>query len=493
MRALEAMVVPSLRAVFYVNASSGNGALVRYSHLRHIYLGHGDSDKPPSYNPTHAMYDSIFAAGPAAIRRYAEHGVQIPAEKFCIVGRPQVEEVRPAAGPIKDVEHPTVLYAPTWRGHVEETMLYSLPVGETDRPGPAGPRGQRDLPAASVQLRLPGRRRRGAPDPAAAGRRRPPVRPSRTSGDAEAEQVRSILDCINQADAMVSDVSSVVSDFLFSGKPLAMVAVPSEPDRFVAEYPIARAAYVIRGDLTNVEPVLDQLLESDPMAPQRTAVRTDYLGDFGVENYSAAFVHAVTAASTGPAKHAEDAEEWRSAARSRSGAVSDPWRRLRAIHRLAGKVAPSAAAALLGLAALGAAVVSAPTAVWAALVVVTLALVALSGRIMLVAPHRVAARSGVAEPARALLIVTLAVVGAPGDGPVGLGALVIVLAAALAFESHVQSAYAEYHAEVHDLPALANGGLKAPPTLLASGHLAALAVPSRWSLSTSRFGRWRSW
>ena len=82
--------MPSLRAAFYVNASSGNGALVRFQHLTHVYLGHGDSDKPPSYNPTHAMYDQIFAAGPAATRRYAAHGVTIPAG--------EVPHRRPAAG-----------------------------------------------------------------------------------------------------------------------------------------------------------------------------------------------------------------------------------------------------------------------------------------------------------------------------------------------------------------------------------------------------------
>ena len=32
--------------------------------------------------------------------------------------------------PVAEVSTPTVLYAPTWRGHVEETMLYSLPTGE---------------------------------------------------------------------------------------------------------------------------------------------------------------------------------------------------------------------------------------------------------------------------------------------------------------------------------------------------------------------------
>ena len=91
---LDPMVVPSLRAAFYVNASSGNGAFVRYHQLTHVYLGHGDSDKPPSYNPTHAMYDQVFAAGPAATRRYAAHGVRIPAEKFRVVGRPQAEDVQ---------------------------------------------------------------------------------------------------------------------------------------------------------------------------------------------------------------------------------------------------------------------------------------------------------------------------------------------------------------------------------------------------------------
>ena len=128
---LDALVVPSLKAAFYVNASSGNGALVRFQHLTHVYLGHGDSDKPPSYNPTHAMYDQIFAAGPAAARRYAAHGVSIPAEKFRIVGRPQVEDVVQVRDADQfDRRQPVVLYAPTWRGHVEETMLYSLPTGE---------------------------------------------------------------------------------------------------------------------------------------------------------------------------------------------------------------------------------------------------------------------------------------------------------------------------------------------------------------------------
>src|SRR5699024_5630226 len=124
---LEQMLVPSLGAVFYVNASSGNGEMIRHQEYTHVYLGHGDSDKPPSYNPTHAMYDQIFAAGQAATERYGAHGVSILPEKFEIVGRPQLETVELSSG-LPEGGASTVLYAPTWRGHVDETMLHSLPV-----------------------------------------------------------------------------------------------------------------------------------------------------------------------------------------------------------------------------------------------------------------------------------------------------------------------------------------------------------------------------
>ncbi len=289
---VDGLVVPSLKAAFYVNASSGNGLLVRFQHLTHIYLGHGDSDKPPSYNPTHAMYDQIFAAGAAATRRYAAHGVHIAPEKFRIVGRPQVEGVRPAAGPIAGVTRPTVLYAPTWRGHVEETMLYSLPGGERIvsallargatvifRPHPFSYDFPDDAAAISrIQALL-------ATDAERSGR-------GHLWGPA-AESERGILDCINDSDAMVSDVSSVVSDYLFSGKPFAMIAVPSDPDSFVEEFPVARASYVVRGDFADLEAQLDRMLGADPLAATRTAIRVDYLGDFPADNYAAAFVDSV--------------------------------------------------------------------------------------------------------------------------------------------------------------------------------------------------------
>ncbi len=294
---LDALVVPSLKAAFYVNASSGNGVFVRFQHLRHVYLGHGDSDKPPSYNPTHAMYDEIFAAGPAATRRYEAHDVHIPQDKFRVVGRPQVEVVEPAAGPVGAVASPTVLYAPTWRGHVEETMLYSLPRGTEIvtsllargatvifRPHPFSYDFPEDAEVIAALHQLL------AADAASTGR-------AHRWGPA-AETELGILDCINASDAMVSDVSSVVSDYLFSGKPFAMIAVPAEPDAFATEFPVSRASYIVSGDLSDLEPQLDAMMGADPLAGHRAEIRADYLGDFPAAHYADAFVAAVQRAAS---------------------------------------------------------------------------------------------------------------------------------------------------------------------------------------------------
>lgn len=313
---LDRLIVPSLRAVFYVNASSGNGAMVRYQHLTHVYLGHGDSDKPPSYNPTHAMYDKVFCAGPAAIDRYGAHGVDIPRSKFEIVGRPQVEDVRPA----ESSRVQTVLYAPTWRGHVSETLLYSLPQGEQIvrslldrgltvifRPHPFSDHFPEDAAAVRrIDAML-------AADAAATGLRH--------LHGAAASSERSIIDCINASDAMVSDVSSVVSDYLFSGKPFALVAVPAPPAQFIRDFPAAAGSYVIDGGLDNLSSVIDNMTGDDPLRDERRAIRNYYLGDFDAVGYSQNFVDGCLRTLDAPPGEARGVDDSVDESRSRSSNV----------------------------------------------------------------------------------------------------------------------------------------------------------------------------
>lgn len=479
---VDASIVPSLRAAFYVNASSGNGTLVRYQHLTHVYLGHGDSDKPPSYNPTHAMYDRIFAAGPAAKRRYAAHGVHISPDKFQIVGRPQVAGIRPAKGTARPAQ-PVVLYAPTWRGHVEETMLYSLPVGERIidallqrgatvifRPHPFSYEHPPDAKfIAEIQERL-------RADAERTGRRH-------LFGRA-AETERSIIDCINASDAMISDVSSVVSDYLFSGKPFAMIAVPLDPPEFCAEYPVARASYVVRGDLSDLDAALARMLGLDPLAVQRATIRADHLGDFPADGYASVFVNAVRviasslkltdlpdlvepgdesrqATAAGHTAIDEDHEDTVQLRRRRPSDDAPPGEEPQSSGRTSLRDYREALESTLlrvastALAVLGVAAVLLFDSVWSA--------VALSWLAMAAAGHAVrpnlASRDrwkdllGTVDITRAVIVATWALVTAAASTPAPLAvAAVGGLAVALLAESHIRRAWEQVGVDVIDFP-----------------------------------------
>lgn len=286
---LDDVITPTMTAAFYVNNSAPNVHLVRYPHMTHVQLLHGDSDKASSFNPVTALYDRIFVAGQAAIDRYENNGVHIPQEKFTIVGRPQVESVE-QQGP-QNVPVQTVLYAPTWEGHYADTNYGSLPVGPqiireliarertvVFRPHPFSYRN----PDALVNIREIHRMLE---------------EDARTSGrqhlyGAPAEKELDAFGCFNAADAMISDVSSVVPDFLYSGKPYGLVTMTSTVDEFERAFPLARSAYVITRDLSNLDAALDELLLHDSKADQRKATREYYLGPFPPENYADAFVDA---------------------------------------------------------------------------------------------------------------------------------------------------------------------------------------------------------
>lgn len=289
MTALDEVTVPSLEAAFYVNNAMKNTHFVRHPQLTHIQLLHGDSDKPPSYHPAAKMYDRLFVAGRAAIDRYRDHGVSIPEDRFDIVGRPQVETIEVTDQHVGEREPKVVLYAPTWTGFSTDVNYCSLPVATPLL---------RALLARDVTIILRSHPFTGK-DSASAVRlgalQDLLAEDARTSGRAHvfgaaAERERSIVDCFNAADALISDVSSVVSDFLFSAKPFAITDMVSEGDRFTDTFPMAKAAYVLRGDLSNLETVLDELLETDPLEERRREARTYYLGDFPAETYADAFV-----------------------------------------------------------------------------------------------------------------------------------------------------------------------------------------------------------
>ncbi|MEU9742372.1 CDP-glycerol glycerophosphotransferase family protein [Micromonospora chersina] len=291
LKTMDEALVPSLRAAFYVNHGAKNSHCIRFSQLTHVQLHHGDSDKAPSANPVSAIFDKIFVAGPAAIERYARAGVEIPAEKFVVVGRPQVEAIEVRREPATAPAHPTVLYTPTWTGHHADANYCSLPVAETvirrllDRGATVILRAHpytAQNPASARQLaRLT---ELLAADRAKTGR-------AHLWGAAAGRDL-TLTECVNRADALVSDVSGVISDWLYSGKPYAVTDMGVDGEHFVERFPLAGSGYVLRRDMSNVDEVLTALLDTDPKAADRRATRVRYLGDFPAESYAEVFLDA---------------------------------------------------------------------------------------------------------------------------------------------------------------------------------------------------------
>ena len=300
LRDLEDIIVPSLKAAFYVNNAARNAHLIERRELTHVWLNHGDSEKPACYNPVHAIYDVIFAAGQAGIDRYARHGVHIPREKFVIAGRPQVEVITPARGPIAEQRPPTVLYAPTWQGPYADTRFFSLPQGEAivEKLLAAGARVifrahplNYQFPSCVKLIRAIWRRL--AADQALTGRDH--------LWGAAAEKEMTVEQCFNASDAMVADVSAVLSDYLHSDKPFAIVSIGRTPQQLLLDAPVAAAAYVLREDLSNLDQVVQDLLVDDPLAGPRRERRIYYLGDFDRAHYADGFLDAARSLLDTPA------------------------------------------------------------------------------------------------------------------------------------------------------------------------------------------------
>ena len=290
---LDALIVPGVKTAFYVNTSPRNADMLQFLELHQIQLNHGDSDKATSYRRLFREYDKNFVAGQAAIDRFASHGVKVPRDAFEIVGRPQAEGIVIADRPIGERPNPVVLYAPTWFGYLSDSHYSSLPIGHEIvsallarncsvifRPHPwsrRSPEFARQIDGIDDLLRRD---------------REANARPHVFGSTAQVDY--SLNDCFNAADALVSDVSSVVSDFLYSEKPFAVTAMQpgaGEAD-VVAELPLAAGGYVLGMAAPGDDAVLDDLLEVDPKAALRKKLKSYYLGDFDAENYSHGFLDA---------------------------------------------------------------------------------------------------------------------------------------------------------------------------------------------------------
>lgn len=341
--------MPNLRVALYPGNAGKNIHMLRIPGIAHVFIGHGDSDKPASFNPYSKVYTQIWTAGPAGRDRYRAAGIGVNDSAFREVGRPQLDDIRSLrqhGGPAQV----TVMYAPTWEGwtadlthcslvklgvEVVRRLLETGDIRILYRPHPlTGTRDSRMLKAHNtiVQMLIDANRSAGLPS----GFERPdlaelearrlslvaptvhadPAQIARDSsnqtklGDAARElELRwneqywsgvsarqhhvvdtrglpRLNDMFNECDLLITDVSSIISDFMASEKPYVVCNSSGlSSEDFRSRNPSTRAAYLFDPKLDNFNEVLDHLRNirndrryNDPMSKQRRLLREYLLG-----------------------------------------------------------------------------------------------------------------------------------------------------------------------------------------------------------------------
>lgn len=269
----------SMARVALYPANTGNNIhLLRLPTMMSAFIGHGDSDKSASNNPFSRVYDELWVAGDAGADRYRRSNMNIPEEQFRFVGRPQVHAIdhTPRVG---DLEVPTVLYAPTWEGvnqHQEYSSLRAIGVPMIEalladggvrviyKPHPFT--GQRDAKYRAAHAAIAGRL-----DAAKA----------RTGIDHRVVMGGSLTAWMNQSTALVSDISSVLSDWLGGEKPYAVFNHEGLPAKAFREaYPSSAAATLLGSQASGIGEFLDVVTGRSPdqLAEYRSKLATYLLG-----------------------------------------------------------------------------------------------------------------------------------------------------------------------------------------------------------------------
>jgi hypothetical protein len=346
------MDLSTVRVALYPANVGKNIHLLRVPTMKHVFVGHGDSDKLASVNPFSKAYDEVWTAGKAGRDRYALADVGVRDEDIVEVGRPQLAGIEPWDGTAA-TGIPTILYAPTWEGWTDDPGNTSLllagvnivrnlvesptPVRVLYKPHPFT--GTVDRRAKQAHDRvvavLAEANAKRAADPAWAARvaegtaERAAARAQLTAIQAELDSLavqgtssegdpavmsrdsmadpaltarladlrrrwneaywRSLsswehkvvtgpmphlYDCFNESDALVSDISSVVSDFVATGKPYAITdSAELGEEEFKRQNTAARAALVLDNKASRIGELVRAVV--DPAGDVLTGARAD--------------------------------------------------------------------------------------------------------------------------------------------------------------------------------------------------------------------------
>jgi CDP-glycerol glycerophosphotransferase (TagB/SpsB family) len=263
---LENFISSDTRVCLYPANAFKNTQMMRQTQLKHIFINHGESDKIVNQSRFVRAYDKLYLAGPMAKDRLLQSGVNIGVDQVAYVGRPQTSIfIKPAAAKTMNI-----LYAPTWEGFDKQSNYSSVGMAleivkairdETQykclfKPHPLTGTVSREL---GIELKA--------------------IEKYLDQESGAFIRSGNILESMNDCDLLITDISSVMNDFLCTRKPYIVVNPSNmEPELFCERYPTVKGAYILN-DADGLSELIREIADSDPKRFDRERVTSYSLGE----------------------------------------------------------------------------------------------------------------------------------------------------------------------------------------------------------------------
>ncbi len=117
-------LLPDLKAIIYPTDKNRNFDLIRaFPNLIHVYAHHGDSVKHSSSNRLPAAYDFMLLPDEAATIQYIRGGIQLNTDRMLVMGNYVLPRLNVSS---EHCSFKNLLYAPTFEGHSEGANFSSI-------------------------------------------------------------------------------------------------------------------------------------------------------------------------------------------------------------------------------------------------------------------------------------------------------------------------------------------------------------------------------
>ncbi|MDH2299245.1 CDP-glycerol glycerophosphotransferase family protein [Cobetia sp. 29-18-1] len=264
----------SVKKVLYPANTMKNVQALRYHHLDHIFINHGESDKAVNQSKLLMAYDYLFVAGPLSEERLRAAGLPLREGQVIHVGRPQAEMALNYRSKVDKIE--TILYAPTWEGYVKSVDYSSI--------GELGYKLCVDI-INDKRYNLIFK-----PHPYTGA-----INPDHKYWLNEITKLcvkydikiystsDSIHDAMNLSDILICDISSVMNEYLVTGKPIILCNTQELTiESLNIRYPTSCAATIVNENV-NIIKTISEIEGEDKVYEQRLKSRKYSLGDFEVD------------------------------------------------------------------------------------------------------------------------------------------------------------------------------------------------------------------